>query len=55
MQLAMSEDKGEGVYDAKSGANSKYAFVHSTSSRVAYVAAARSDMLFRIASEKPSL
>ena len=55
MLLAMSEDKGEGVYDAKSGANSKDAFVRPTSSRAAYVAAARSDMLFRAASENPWL
>ena len=55
MQLAMSEDKGEGVYYAKSGANSKDAFVHLTSSRAAYVAAARSEMLFCVASENPWL
>ena len=55
MQLAMSGDKGDGAYDAKSGANSRDAFVRPTFSRAAYVAEARSDMLFRVASGNPWL
>ena len=55
MQLIMSEDKENNVYDAKSGANNRDAFVRPTSSRAAYVAEDRSDMLFRVASGNPWL
>ena len=46
----MSGDKGDGVYDSKSGANNRDDFVRPTSSRAAYVAEDRLDMLFRVAS-----
>ena len=55
MHLAMSGDNGESVYDAKSGTNRRDVLVRLTSSRVAYVAKARSDMLYRVASETPWL
>ena len=51
----MSGDKGDGVYDAKSGANNRDAFVRPTSSRAAYVTEDRSDMPFRVASRNPWL
>ena len=51
----MSGDKGDGVYDAKSGANNRDAFVRPKYSRAAYVAEDRSDMLFRVASGNPWL
>ena len=55
MQLAMSGDKGGGIYDVKSCAKRRDAFVLPTSSIAAYVAKARSDMLFRVASGNPWL
>ena len=51
----MSGDKEDGVYDAKSGVNNRDAFVRPTSSRAAYVAENRSDMLFRVVSGNPWL
>ena len=51
----MSGDERESDYDAKSGANRRDVFVRLTSSRVAYVAEARSDMLFRVANGNPWL
>ena len=51
----MSGDKGDGVNDAKSGANNRDAFVRPTSSRAAYVAEDKSDMLLRVASGNPWL
>ena len=55
MQLVMSGYKGDGVYDAKSGASNIDAFVRPTSSRAAYGAEDRSDMLLRVASGNPWL
>ena len=51
----MSEDKGDGVYDAKSGENNRDTFVRPTSSRAAYIAEDRLDMPFRVVSRNPWL
>ena len=55
MQLAMSGDTRQGIFDAKSGANRRDVFVRPTSSRAAYVAEARWNMIFRVASGNPWL
>ena len=47
MLFAISRERGEGVFNAKSGVNHREAFGWPTSSKAAYVIEARTRMAFR--------
>ena len=53
MLFAMSRDRGEGVFNAKSSANRSEVFDRPTSPKTAYVTEAKSKMKFRVGSGNP--
>ena len=53
MMFAMSLERGDGVFNAKTSANRKKTFDRPTSSKAAYVAEARSKMEFRVECGNP--